>query len=321
VDREALAADLLRNITADVGEKIVDWPAKMVAGHIHALIEATLGPAFPTLATPAPVAPPAGKYVPKVGDVVAHVEYPGEEFTVQSIDECGVTTQRTDAGVRYDTEGTCGSADNLRYLRDSTDAEKRASGLAVPPPAPTPAPEGPVRLFPPVIVKTDVPPMVGEVCRSPAPEAKRPTLNVYDRAAVEARFPIGSMVCVENPGTGDRAIAHPRGALRKVCGYDPHEGQWRVVVADNKGWALDCYQIEPCDAPAPCPPPVAGRMEKDALRDAESQVIEAAIRWRAAYCGGAGDYINDAADERVALDSAVANLATLRSALSRPVRP
>ena len=43
IDREWLAADILRNITA-AGHKVFDRPADEVAKQIHALIEATLGP-------------------------------------------------------------------------------------------------------------------------------------------------------------------------------------------------------------------------------------------------------------------------------------
>lgn len=207
--------------------------------------------------TPAPVAPPAGKYEPRVGHRLTFPSAPGAEYIITEIDGLGNASGKARNG-----DGEWGSwfggssseiARHVETWRSATPKERAAvgiaaAGLAVPPPAPTPAPEGSTSDHP-ATNDYGQPVRVGaSTGTTPAPEAKRPTVNVFDLSSVQARFPIGSCVRVVNAGSGDRAKAHPAGAHRTVRGYDVLDGAWRVLVNGNRGWVLDCEQIVPCVA-------------------------------------------------------------------------
>jgi hypothetical protein len=55
-------------------------------------------------------------------------------------------------------------------------------------------------------------------------------------------------------------------------------GDPRCVSDDGSEKYIRTFEWEPCDAPAPCPPPVAGRWEARTLLDAARRILDSATR-------------------------------------------
>lgn len=109
--------------------------------------------------TPATVAPPAGKYEPRVGDVVIGL------FTDNGLARVDSTEPlRWSSWFNGKWHSDC-EFDLVSGVRLATPSELAAAGLAVPPPAPTPAPEAkrPTHVRVTRLAHNDRPATVGKV--------------------------------------------------------------------------------------------------------------------------------------------------------------
>lgn len=234
-----------------------------------------VGPKYETLhtdpddvATPAPVAPPAGSGGPLAGFWWL-AEVPDRSYRYVKDFGGGVEGMYTTDALsarRWNTKAECAEwcASANEWLpfkvepREHGFMEPRAAVLAVPPPAPT-----------------------------PAPEAKRPTVDsAYDR------------------------VVAVRDYLDLLVSIQPETRRITAALAASIGYVL----------PAPCPPPVAGSAEKD---EAFKALLAYAECEEAAWgCGELeptlvlhGKKRNEHAHEFLK------RLRTKALALSRPVRP
>jgi len=215
MDRNELAARLLTALYTAPGQIDEATCVKWAVSGADALLLALTPP------TVAPVAPPAGKYVPAVGDVCRYVnDRDGSTFVITLVDADGVRWKRTGADNAFQVLSTW--PEDIRFVRDSTDAEKRAAGLAVPPPAPT-----------------------------PAPEAKRPThvrvTKIGDNTFTVTVGRVYEVVRWYDDGGGavSPQVMADDGELVELAYVDHSDADY-------------CPSWEP----APCPPPVAGRGER-----------------------------------------------------------
>lgn len=329
MDRNELAARLLTALYTAPGQIDEATCVKWAVSGADALLLALTPP------TVAPVAPPAGKYVPAVGDVCRYVnDRDGSTFVITLVDADGVRWKRTGADNAFQVLSTW--PEDIRFVRDSTDAEKRAAGLAVPPPA-TAGDKRTTGLYEKFRVeRTDgksAPGQKHEGCRyfvldvthdplappalrayaasaraagygpladdldamawkatpptaptTPAPEAKRDgydaltdaegrdLVEAIDRTKAErAAFDKDDAPEAKRPThvrvTRKRDSASTFWTVGKVypvvswdCG-DP-----RCVSDDGSDKYIRTYEWEPCDPPAPCPPPVEGSVDERPTR-------------------------------------------------------
>ena len=250
--------------------------------------------------TPAPVAPPAGKYEPRVGDVVRYKG--GATFGAGGLCVLIAPSKKSSNGAwkAYALDDGCPHGDPIptmsyywEYLRPATPSELAAAGLSVPPPAPTPAPEddaaADARIDAILDDRKDADAIKAAAVRqraehratygpeSPAPEEKRPTV---DRAY-------------------DRVVA-VRDYLDLLVSIQPETRRITAALAASIGYVL----------PAPCPPPVAGRGGDDVERAARALVENRGATYSVA---------TNPPSKFVMIPSAY--FEALRAALSRPVRP
>ena len=167
------------------------------------------------------VAPPAGKYEPRVGDFVTWGSCTAM-WRVLRVDSGGVYAVFAEKR-NYTSEPRYLDPSECETLRLATPSELAAAGLAVPPPAPT-----------------------------PAPEAKRPThVRVTKIGDVGFDVAEGSVYEVvrwydDGGGAVSPQVMADNGELVELAYVDHSDADY-------------CPSWEP----APCPPPVAGSAEKD----------------------------------------------------------
>ena len=196
-------------------------------------------PAKSTL-TPAPVPPPAGKYVPAVGDFVTWGSCTAM-WRVLRVDSGGVYAVFAEKR-NYTSEPRYLDPRECETLRLATPSELAAAGLAVPPPA-----TASEVLTPDVPEGSTIAQLAAEQRVSmgatqhfkhdatPAPEAKRPTLADVERSA--------------------EAFAHHKGDIP----HSPSDAWMDGWLARDRAVAHDGIAHS---TNAPCPPPVEGSGEK-----------------------------------------------------------
>lgn len=206
--------------------------------------------------TPAPVAPPAGKYEPRVGDFVTWGSCTAM-WRVLRVDSGGVYAVLAEKR-NYTTEPRYLDPSERETLRPATPSELAAAGLAVPPPATTPVPEV---LTPDVPEGSTIAQLAAEQRASMGLTASMGSTQHFTHAATpapEAKRPTHVRTTREIPSWsgGDRIEA---GVVLPVKEGPLPSGSVWVRVGSRPAFILHRDEWEP----APCPPPVAGRGEKD----------------------------------------------------------
>lgn len=233
--------------------------------------------------TPAPVEPPAGKYVPAVGDIVIGLFH---DDALARVDSTEPLRWSSWGNGRWHSDCEFGLTHDARL---ATDAEKRAAGLAVPPPATAgeDRSRGCVVAFCADHAEVEV--VTGPFCpvcsmgkvlddgvrlgrtakwpTTPAPEAKCEMCggphvrDVFHAADLQPPAPEAKRPTVDR--AYDRVVA-VRDYLDLLVSIQPETRRITAALAASIGYVL----------PAPCPPPVAGRGEDD-MRSAAQALLDA----------------------------------------------